>query len=196
MGPRNIPGVLLSGHTDVVPIEGQSWTVPAFEMTNKDNKLYGRGTADMKSFLACALHTALKASHMNLTTPLHLALSYDEEIGCVGVRSMIEMLKKAPFVPLFCIVGEPTLMQIATEHKGKVNVSVKLKGKEAHSAFSTSGLNAIYLASEMINKIRSIQDEIKKQFAHDDEYEVPHTTLHVGKMEGGVDRKSVVRERV
>ena len=186
VGPRNIPGVLLSGHTDVVPIEGQSWTVPAFEMTNKDNKLYGRGTADMKSFLACALHTALKASHMNLTTPLHLALSYDEEIGCVGVRSMIEMLKKAPFVPLFCIVGEPTLMQIATEHKGKVNVSVKLKGKEAHSALSTSGLNAIYLASEMINEIRSIQDEIKKQFAHDDEYEVPHTTLHVGKIEGGV----------
>ena len=186
VGPRNIPGVLLSGHTDVVPIEGQSWTVPAFEMTNKDNKLYGRGTADMKSFLACALHTALKASHMNLTTPLHLALSYDEEIGCVGVRSMIEMLKKAPFVPLFCIVGEPTLMQIATEHKGKVNVSVKLKGKEAHSALSTSGLNAIYLASEMINEIRLIQDEIKKQFAHDDEYEIPHTTLHVGKIEGGV----------
>ncbi len=186
VGPRNIPGVLLSGHTDVVPVEGQSWTVPAFEITKKNNKIYGRGTADMKSFLACALHTALKASHMNLTTPLHLALSYDEEIGCVGVRSMIEMLKKAPFIPLFCIVGEPTLMQIATEHKGKVNVSVKLKGKEAHSALSTSGLNAIYLASEMINEIRLIQDKIKKQFAHDDEYEVPHTTLHVGKIEGGV----------
>ena len=186
VGPRNIPGVLLSGHTDVVPVAGQSWTVPAFEMTKKNNKIYGRGTADMKSFLACALHTALKASHMNLTTPLHLALSYDEEIGCVGVRSMIEMLKKAPFIPLFCIVGEPTLMQIATGNKGKVNVSVKLKGKEAHSALSTSGLNAIYLASEMINEIRLIQDKIKKQFAHDDEYEVPHTTLHVGKIEGGV----------
>tara|TARA_B100002003_G_scaffold68967_1_gene64322 strand:+ start:322 stop:1476 length:1155 start_codon:yes stop_codon:yes gene_type:complete len=186
VGPRNIPGVLLSGHTDVVPVAGQSWTVPAFEMTKKNNKIYGRGTADMKSFLACALHTALKASHMNLTTPLHLALSYDEEIGCVGVRSMIEMLKKSPFIPLFCIVGEPTLMQIATGNKGKVNVSVKLKGKEAHSALSTSGLNAIYLASEMINEIRLIQDEIKKQFAHDDEYEIPHTTLHVGKIEGGV----------
>ena len=186
VGPRNIPGVLLSGHTDVVPVAGQSWTVPAFEMTKKNNKIYGRGTADMKSFLACALHTALKASHMNLTTPLHLALSYDEEIGCVGVRSMIEMLKKEPFIPLFCIVGEPTLMQIATGNKGKVNVSVKLKGKEAHSALSTSGLNAIYLASEMINEIRLIQDKIKKQFAHDDEYEVPHTTLHVGKIEGGV----------
>ena len=186
VGPRNIPGVLLSGHTDVVPVEGQSWSVPAFEMTNKDNKIYGRGTADMKSFVACALHAAIKASEMNLTTPLHLAFSYDEEIGCVGVRSMIEMLKAAPFVPNFCIVGEPTLMQIATGHKGKVNVSVKFTGKEAHSALSTSGLNAIYLASEMINEIRLIQDEIKKQFAHDDEYEVPHTTLHVGKIEGGV----------
>ena len=186
IGPRNIPGVMLSGHTDVVPVEGQSWSVPAFEMTNKDNKIYGRGTADMKSFVACALHAAIKASEMNLTTPLHLAFSYDEEIGCVGVRSMIEMLKAAPFVPNFCIVGEPTLMQIATGHKGKVNVSVKFTGKEAHSALSTSGLNAIYLASEMINEIRLIQDEIKKQFAHDDEYEVPHTTLHVGKIEGGV----------
>ena len=186
IGPRNIPGVMLSGHTDVVPVEGQSWSVPPFEMTNKDNKIYGRGTADMKSFVACALHAAIKASEMNLTTPLHLAFSYDEEIGCVGVRSMIEMLKAAPFVPLFCIVGEPTLMQIATGHKGKVNVSVKFTGKEAHSALSTSGLNAIYLASEMINEIRLIQDEIKKQFAHDDEYEIPHTTLHVGKIEGGV----------
>ena len=186
IGPRNIPGVMLSGHTDVVPVEGQSWSVPAFEMTNKDNRLYGRGTADMKSFVACALHAAIKASEMNLTTPLHLAFSYDEEIGCVGVRSMIEMLKAAPFLPNFCIVGEPTLMQIATGHKGKVNVSVKFIGKEAHSALSTSGLNAIYLASEMINEIRLIQDEIKKQFAHDDEYEVPYTTLHVGKIEGGV----------
>ena len=186
IGPRNIPGVMLSGHTDVVPVEGQSWSVPAFEMTNKDNRLYGRGTADMKSFVACALHAAIKASEMNLTTPLHLAFSYDEEIGCVGVRSMIEMLKAAPFLPNFCIIGEPTLMQIATGHKGKVNVSVKFIGKEAHSALSTSGLNAIYLASEMINEIRLIQDEIKKQFAHDDEYEVPHTTLHVGKIEGGV----------
>ena len=186
IGPRNIPGVMLSGHTDVVPVEGQSWSVPPFEMTNKDNRLYGRGTADMKSFVACALHAAIKASEMNLTTHLHLAFSYDEEIGCVGVRSMIEMLKAAPFVPNFCIVGEPTLMQIATGHKGKVNVSVKFTGKEAHSALSTSGLNAIYLASEMINEIRLIQDEIKKQFAHDDEYEIPHTTLHVGKIEGGV----------
>ena len=186
IGPRNIPGVMLSGHTDVVPVEGQSWAVPAFEMTNKDNKIYGRGTADMKSFVACALHAAIKASEMNLTTPLHLAFSYDEEIGCVGVRSMIEMLKAAPFLPNFCIIGEPTLMQIATGHKGKVNVSVKFTGKEAHSALSTSGLNAIYLASEMINEIRLIQDEIKKQFAHDDEYEIPHTTLHVGKIEGGV----------
>ena len=186
VGPRNIPGVMLSGHTDVVPIEGQSWSVPAFEMTNKDNKLYGRGTADMKSFVACALHAAIKASEMNLTTPLHLAFSYDEEIGCVGVRSMIEMLKAAPLLPNFCIVGEPTLMQIATGHKGKVNISVKLKGKEAHSALSTTGLNAIYLASEMINEIRSIENEIKEKFSHDDEYDVPHTTLHVGKIEGGV----------
>lgn len=185
IGPKNKPGILLSGHTDVVPIEGQSWSYPAFKLTNKNNKLYGRGAADMKSFLACTLSAAIKASGKKLSTPLHLALSYDEEIGCVGVRSLISMLKNAPFKPLFCIVGEPTLMQIATGHKGKVNAIVKFHGKEAHSALSANGLNAIYLANEMINSIRTIQDKIKSNFISDKEYEVPYTTVHVGKIEGG-----------
>lgn len=121
IGPKNIPGVLLSGHTDVVPIEGQDWTVPAFEMTQNDGKVYGRGTTDMKGFVASSLSMALKASKQELTTPLHLGLSYDEEIGCIGVRSMIDMLAAAPFRPQFCIVGEPTLMAVATGHKFYLN---------------------------------------------------------------------------
>ena len=119
IGPSDLPGVLLSGHTDVVPVEGQNWTKPPFEMTKSDGKVFGRGTTDMKGFVASAMSIALKAAREDLKTPLHLAFSHDEEIGCVGVRSMIEMLGKAPFRPKFCIVGEPTQMMVATGHKGK-----------------------------------------------------------------------------
>ena len=186
IGPVDQPGIILSGHTDVVPITNQKWQTNPFKLTEIDNKLYGRGTADMKSFVACALYAASKASSMNLKTPLHFSFSYDEEIGCVGVRSLIEMLKNSPINPLFCIVGEPTSMQVMSGHKGKVNASVLIKGKEAHSALTTKGLNSIYLASEFIQGIQSIQTNLINNSTHDNDFEVPYTTLQVGKIEGGV----------
>ena len=186
IGPVDQPGIILSGHTDVVPVTNQKWKTNPFKLTEIDNKLYGRGTADMKSFVACALYAASKASSMNLKTPLHFSFSYDEEIGCVGVRSLIEMLKNSPINPLFCIVGEPTSMQVMSGHKGKVNASVLIKGKEAHSALTTKGLNSIYLASEFIQGIQSIQTNLINNSAHDNDFEVPYTTLQVGKIEGGV----------
>ena len=186
IGPVDQPGIILSGHTDVVPVTSQKWQTNPFKLTEIDNKLYGRGTADMKSFVACALNAASKASSMNLKTPLHFSFSYDEEIGCVGVRSLIEMLKNSSINPLFCIVGEPTSMQVMSGHKGKVNASVLIKGKEAHSALTTKGLNSIYLASEFIQGIQSIQTNLINNSAHDNDFEVPYTTLQVGKIEGGV----------
>jgi len=186
IGPVDQPGIILSGHTDVVPVTSQKWQTNPFKLTEIDNKLYGRGTADMKSFVACALYAASKASSMNLKTPLHFSFSYDEEIGCVGVRSLIEMLKNSPINPLFCIVGEPTSMQVMSGHKGKVNASVLIKGKEAHSALTTKGLNSIYLASEFIQGIQSIQTNLINNSTHDNDFEVPYTTLQVGKIEGGV----------
>ena len=186
IGPVDQPGIILSGHTDVVPVTNQKWKTNPFKLTEIDNKLYGRGTADMKSFVACALNTASKASSMNLKTPLHFSFSYDEEIGCVGVRSLIEMLKNSSINPLFCIVGEPTSMQVMSGHKGKVNASVLIKGKEAHSALTTKGLNSIYLASEFIQGIQSIQTNLINNSTHDNDFEVPYTTLQVGKIEGGV----------
>ena len=186
IGPVDQPGIILSGHTDVVPVTSQKWQTNPFKLTEIDNKLYGRGTADMKSFVACALYAASKASSMNLKTPLHFSFSYDEEIGCVGVRSLIEMLKNSSINPLFCIVGEPTSMQVMSGHKGKVNASVLIKGKEAHSALTTKGLNSIYLASEFIQGIQSIQTNLINNSAHDNDFEVPYTTLQVGKIEGGV----------
>lgn len=186
IGPAGIPGVLLSGHTDVVPIEGQNWSVPPFEMTEAEGKLFGRGTTDMKGFVASALSMALQASRKDLKTPLHLALSHDEEIGCVGVRSMIEMLSAAPFRPQFCIVGEPTLMSVATGHKGKTACRVNCQGREAHSALAPTALNAIHLVCDMIFFIRNMQEEISCSSAQDSDYDIPYTTLHVGKIEGGV----------
>ena len=186
IGPRDRPGVLLSGHTDVVPVDGQDWTVPAFELTKKDGKLYGRGTADMKGFVASALNAAVEASKRDLKTPLHLALSYDEEIGCVGVHSMIDMLAAAPFRPIFCIVGEPTSLSVATGHKGKTGCQAVCRGREGHSALAPFALNAIYLANDLITAIRDLQMEVIETCGHDDGYDVPYTTLHVGVIQGGV----------
>ncbi|MEO0328512.1 MAG: acetylornithine deacetylase [Pseudomonadota bacterium] len=186
LGPRNVPGVLLSGHTDVVPVEGQTWTVPPFEMTQHEDKLFGRGTTDMKGFIASALAAAELAATRRLKTPLHFAFSYDEEIGCVGVHSMIDMLEAAPFRPLMCIVGEPTLMTVATGHKGKTGCKVTCTGREGHSALAPDALNAIYMACDLISFIRKLQEEVAISEIRDEDYDVPYTTLHVGNIEGGV----------
>ncbi|ROT99459.1 acetylornithine deacetylase [Histidinibacterium lentulum] len=184
LGPRDRGGVMLSGHTDVVPVEGQDWTLPPFALTEREGRLYGRGTADMKGFVACALAAALKAGE--LRTPLHLALSHDEEIGCVGVRSLIDMLAGAPVRPRFCIVGEPTSMQVVTGHKGKSALRVRCTGREGHSALAPEALNAIHLACDMIGEIRALQAEVAEAGLKDDGYDVPYTTLHVGRIDGGV----------
>ncbi|MEP1352821.1 MAG: acetylornithine deacetylase [Tateyamaria sp.] len=185
IGPLDRPGVLLSGHTDVVPVVGQDWTVPPFEMTERDGLLLGRGCADMKGFVASAMAAALRAATLDLKTPLHLALSYDEEIGCVGVRSLIDMLAAAPIRPRFCIVGEPTSMQVATGHKGKTAARLVATGREGHSALAPSVLNAIHMACDIISFIRDLQEKLAAAGARDPAYDVPYTTLHVGMIEGG-----------
>ncbi|MEP1522895.1 acetylornithine deacetylase [Ascidiaceihabitans sp.] len=185
IGPQDRPGILLSGHTDVVPVAGQNWTVPPFEMTEADDKLFGRGTCDMKGFVASGLVCALKAATLDLRTPLHLALSYDEEIGCVGVRSLIDMLAAAPFVPQLCIVGEPTSMRVATGHKGKTAAKVQATGVAAHSALAPTGLNAIHMACDMIGFLRDMQADLSQTGTRDDDYDVPYSTVHVGTVVGG-----------
>ena len=185
LGPVDVPGVLLSGHTDVVPVTGQDWTHPPFALTHQDGKLFGRGTADMKGFVAAALRIAVQAGQTALVTPLHLALSYDEEVGCIGVRSLIDMLATAPFRPRFCIVGEPTLMAVATGHKGKTAYRVTCTGVEGHSALAPLALNAIHLATDMIMALRTLQAQVMQTGAQDPGYDVPYTTLHVGLINGG-----------
>ena len=185
LGPQDIGGVMLSGHTDVVPVTGQAWTVPAFSMTQRDGKIFGRGTADMKGFIAAMMNAAKSASTQTLKTPLHLALSYDEEIGCIGVRSMIDMLSNAPIRPQMCIVGEPTGLAVATGHKGKIAARAKCTGRAGHSALAPFAVNALYLANEFITEVRKVQDVLRLGVVQDLDYDVPYTTLHVGRIAGG-----------
>ncbi len=186
IGPDGPGGVMLSGHTDVVPVEGQAWSVPPHALTLKDGRFYGRGSTDMKGFVACAIEAALSAAKRPLKTPLHLAFSYDEEVGCMGVRSLVDLLAAAPHRPRFCIVGEPTLMQVATGHKGKVALRARCTGREGHSALAPMALNALHLAADFVVALRSLQAEIAASGAQDGDYDVPYTTVHAGIVQGGV----------
>ncbi|MEY5037049.1 MAG: acetylornithine deacetylase [Pseudomonadota bacterium] len=185
-GPAGQGGVMLSGHTDVVPVEGQAWTKPPFALTEEAGRYYGRGAADMKGFCAVAIVTMLQAAKRPLKTPLHLALSYDEEIGCMGVRSLVTMLETAPVRPRFCIVGEPTGMQVATGHKGKVALRATCSGREGHSALAPMALNALHLAADFVQAVRALQADVAANGLKDGDYDVPYSTLHVGKLNGGV----------
>jgi acetylornithine deacetylase len=180
------PGVMLSGHTDVVPVEGQAWTSDPFVLRRSDGRLYGRGTADMKGFVACALAAMLDAAQRPLKTALHLALSYDEEIGCMGVGSLIDMLAMSPVQPMMCIVGEPTGMQVATGHKGKVALRATCTGREGHSALAPMALNALHLGADFIAALRDEQARVAAEGPRDGDYDVPYSTLHAGLMRGGV----------
>ena len=191
LGPEGLGGAMLSGHTDVVPVEGQDWTKPPFQLTEENGRFYGRGAADMKGFCALAIDAMLQAAARQragerLAVPLHLALSYDEEIGCMGVRSLVDMLAQAPVKPRFCIVGEPTGMQVATGHKGKVALRATCLGREGHSALAPLALNALHLAADFLNAVRALQARVAAHGLRDGDYDVPYTTIHVGKMQGGV----------
>lgn len=150
----------------------------------------------MKGFVACTVAAMITASRRPLTVPLHLALSYDEEIGCMGVRSLIDMLAAAPVKPRFCIVGEPTGMQVATGHKGKVALRASFTGREGHSALAPLALNALHLAADFVTAIRDLQADVATTGLRDGDYDVPYTTLHVGKLSGGVQVNIVPNQAV
>jgi len=176
---------MLSGHTDVVPIDGQSWSTNPFELKQEEGRLYGRGTADMKGFIASILAWVPAMVDARLARPIHIALSYDEEIGCVGVRKLIDFMAEMPSLPSFGIIGEPTNMKIINAHKGKRAISVKIDGFSAHSAYPNEGVNAIDIGVQLISFLRTQQRDIEKNGPFDDGYTVPHSTIHVGTIQGG-----------
>ncbi|ADH89924.1 acetylornithine deacetylase (ArgE) [Ancylobacter novellus DSM 506] len=185
IGPADRPGIMLSGHTDVVPVEGQAWSSDPFRLRVEDGRAYGRGTADMKGFVAAALALAERTAGRELSTPLHLAFSHDEEVGCVGVRSLIERMEQAPVRPLMCIVGEPTSLRIATGHKGKLAARATCCGVEGHSALAPRALNAIHLACDFVGVLREQQDRLATEGVRDPDYDIPYTTVHAGVIGGG-----------
>lgn len=184
IGPAAAGGICLSGHTDVVPADGQAWTRSAFKMTKDNGRVFGRGTTDMKGFVASALALAERAAGESLRAPLSLVLSYDEEVGCVGIRDMLPALTPLLGQPRLVIVGEPTSMLVATNHKGKASLRVTCKGEAGHSALAPQFLNAIHISSGFISEIRSLQEQLAHS-PRDDTFSIPYTTLHIGKISGG-----------
>jgi acetylornithine deacetylase len=185
LGPDDRPGIALSGHTDVVPVDGQDWQTDPWRVAERDGRLYGRGTADMKSFLAVALAMAPEFLERGLKTPIHLVFSYDEEVGCVGVRRLLEVLRDMPIRPAACIVGEPTEMKVVVAHKGKKSVRCRVRGFECHSSLAPRGVNAIEYAAEVIAYLRRMAQRIAAEGASDPDYDIPHTTVHTGVVQGG-----------
>ena len=185
IGRTDIGGVMLSGHTDVVPVAGQDWGTDPFSLIESDDKFYGRGSADMKGFIALVLSRVPEMTSVELTKPIHLAFSYDEEIGCVGVQRMLDLLEHQPIKPSCCIIGEPTGMEVVIGHKGKHATRVKIRGLACHSGQSPFGVNAIDFASELIVYIRKLAHEKSQNGPFDKDYEVPYTTLHTGVVKGG-----------
>jgi acetylornithine deacetylase len=184
-GPRDVPGVVLSGHTDVVPVDGQPWTVPPFELTERDGKLFGRGTADMKGYIACVLAAVPDLLARPLTMPVHIALSYDEEVGCLGVRSLLAQLEQWPVKPLMCIIGEPTELKPVLGHKGKLAMRCDVHGAACHSAYAPSGVNAIEHAAELIGELGRIGLRLRDPARHDPRFDPPFTTVQTGVISGG-----------
>ncbi|ONH55750.1 acetylornithine deacetylase [Pseudomonas cedrina] len=183
VGPVQVPGIVLSGHTDVVPVDGQPWTVPPFALTERDGKLFGRGTADMKGYIACVLALVPALVEAPLRMPVHIALSYDEEVGCLGVRSLLKVLEDRPVKPLLCIIGEPTELKPVLGHKGKLAMRCDVQGEACHSAYAPYGVNAIEQAAELIGELGRIGQRLRQ--TQDARFDPPFSTVQTGVISGG-----------
>lgn len=186
IGDESVPGLVFSGHTDVVPVDGQNWRGNPFILHQRDDKLYGRGTSDMKGFIAVCLAMAEVFQKAKLPIPIHFAFSYDEEVGCIGVRDLIDELEQREVKPLACVVGEPTNMKIVSAHKGMLHTLCSINGSAGHSSLPDQGVNAIGTAAQLINRLQEISEDIKKNGPFDKRFTPPHSTIHVGKISGGV----------
>jgi len=185
IGPADRPGLVLSGHTDVVPIDGQEWSVAPFEPSIKDGKLFGRGTTDMKSFVGVCLALAPHFKRAALKTPIHFAFSYDEEVGCLGVRRLLDDLAARGIRPMGCVVGEPTSMKVIRAHKGKISVRARVRGFECHSSLAPRGVNAVQYAARAIAHLAAMGEKLANEGPFDPAFDIPFTTVHVGTVAGG-----------
>jgi len=186
IGPDDDAGIVLSGHTDVVPAKEEGWLTSPFEMTEQDNKLFGRGTCDMKGFIACVLAAVPAMVTRTLERPIYLCFSYDEEVGCLGVPSLVEYFDKLNVRPLLAIIGEPSEMKFINGQKGKIAMRCHVHGTAGHSSMAPKHVNAIKYSAQIISMIESLADDFRKNGPFDQDYSVPHSTMLTTMIHSGV----------
>lgn len=185
IGPPDVPGFILSGHTDVVPVDGQVWASDPFRLRRDNGRLYARGACDMKGFLAVCLAMVGRMRERPLARPIHLAFSYDEEVGCIGARGIVEQLAGKSVRPQACFVGEPTMMGVIIGHKGKRSLRVEVRGRTCHSSLAPQGVNAVEWAARLVTKIQTMARRLAAEGDRDPLYDVPYSTVHAGVLRGG-----------
>ena len=184
IGPDVPGGIVLSGHSDVVPVDGQPWDTDPFLLSEKDGCLFGRGTADMKGFLACVLAAVPDFAAAPLKRPVHIAMTYDEEVGCLGIRSLVPVLRDLIAPPRLMVIGEPTSMEVATSHKGQHVFKARITGKAAHSSRPQDGVNAVVAAARLIGELMDLARTFEKG-SLDPAFDPPYTSLNIGPVSGG-----------
>lgn len=193
IGPQKDGGIVLSGHTDVVPVEGQPWSSDPFKLLAANDRLYGRGTSDMKGFIALCLALVPEMLAQPLMTPLHFAFSYDEEIGCLGAPHLLKAIGAKLPRPRLAIIGEPTGMKLGVRHKGVYSFRTEITGRDGHSSQPERGLNAISLAAELIGEITRLYDGLRRDGPFDHAFDPPHSSLNIGVIEGGTAVNIIAR---
>jgi acetylornithine deacetylase len=196
IGPDIAGGIVLSGHTDVVPVEGQPWDTEPFTVVERGGKLFGRGTSDMKGFIAAALALAPDMAAARLRLPIHLAFSYDEELGCLGVGDLLQDVSRNLPRPAICIIGEPTLMQLVNRHKGVYAWRTRVTGRDGHSSATHRGVNAIGAAAEIMGWLQRQVEAWRRDGPFDDSFDPPYATSNVGLIGGGTAINIIARECV
>lgn len=194
IGPADTGGLMLAGHTDVVPVDDQDWSSDPFSVKERDGRLYGRGTCDMKGFIATVLALVPELTAARISRPIHLGFTYDEEIGCFGGQALARHLKQRKVRPQWCVVGEPTGMAVVNGHKGKLSVDCHVHGADGHSAYIDKGVNAVEIGAEIVSRLRSMQKRLQKEGPHNAAFDPPYTTIHTGHMQGGIARNIIPRD--
>ena len=193
IGPRDKPGIMLSGHSDVVPVAGQDWTSDPFKLTERGDRLLARGSADMKGFIACVMESVPHFISQPLRTPIHIAMSYNEESNMHGMKLLAKHFESAKIKPLACVIGEPTLMKVVVANKGAAIYKVQVRGFEIHSSLRNQGVSAVEMAAEIIVFINRLQNNLKNAASHDG-FEFPYTSVHCGKIQGGTAHNITARD--
>ncbi|TQS73899.1 acetylornithine deacetylase [Rhodobacteraceae bacterium] len=196
IGPEGDGGLVLSGHSDVVPVTDQDWSHDPFHMHEADGRLYGRGSCDMKGFIACCLTKAEDLARIATTRPIHFAFTHDEEVGCLGARALVETLHERGIRPALCLIGEPTQMQVIEGNKGCCEYTVTFHGQEGHSSAPERGVNAVEYAARYIARLLELREDLKARAPEDGRFDPPWTTLNVGQLHGGVAHNVIANHAV